>query len=96
MRILDLFLVEPPDIGPEPGILEELGGDIPQGIALPDGVIKSDFILVDILGFTTGNITYLWICLGGFAVYVVFSVVSYLLLAGKKSFAKTGQVWYRG
>lgn len=46
--------------------------------------------------YTTGNITYLWICLGGFAVYIVFSVVSYLLLAGKKSFAKTAQVWYRG
>jgi glutamate:Na+ symporter, ESS family len=46
--------------------------------------------------YTTGNITYLWICLGGFAVYIVFSVVSYLLLAGKKSFAKIGQVWYRG
>ena len=37
---------------------------------------------------TTGNTTYLWICIGGFAVYLVFSVVSYVLLAGKKSFAK--------
>ena len=45
---------------------------------------------------TTGNTTYLWICIGGFAVYLVFSVVSYVLLAGKKSFARVSQIWYRG
>jgi glutamate:Na+ symporter, ESS family len=46
--------------------------------------------------YTTGNITYLWVCIGGFAVYLVFSVVSYVLLAGKKSFAKPSQIWYKG
>jgi glutamate:Na+ symporter, ESS family len=46
--------------------------------------------------YNTGNIAYLWICIGGFAVYLVFSVVSYVLLAGKRGFAKFGQLWYKG
>ncbi len=45
--------------------------------------------------YTTGNITYLWICIGGFAVYLVFSIVTYVLLAGKRRFARFGQLWYK-
>lgn len=45
--------------------------------------------------YATGNIVYLWLTLGGFGVYLVFSVVAYTLLAGKKSFAKFTKIWYK-
>lgn len=46
--------------------------------------------------YATGNIVYLWLTLGGFGVYLLFSVVAYTLLAGKKSFAKFTKIWYKG
>ncbi len=46
--------------------------------------------------YATGNIVYLWLTLGGFGVYLVFSVVAYTLLAGKKSYAKFTKIWYKG
>jgi ESS family glutamate:Na+ symporter len=45
--------------------------------------------------YATGNIVYLWLTLGGFGVYLIFSVVAYTLLAGKKSFAKFTKIWYK-
>jgi ESS family glutamate:Na+ symporter len=46
--------------------------------------------------YATGNILYLWMTIGGFGVYLVFSVVAYVLLAGKKSFARFTKIWYKG
>jgi ESS family glutamate:Na+ symporter len=45
--------------------------------------------------YATGDIVYLWITLGGFGVYLVFSIVAYVLLAGRKSFAQFTKIWYR-
>ena len=45
--------------------------------------------------YATGNIVYLWLTIGGFGLYLVFSVVAYALLAGKKSFAKFTKIWYK-
>jgi ESS family glutamate:Na+ symporter len=45
--------------------------------------------------YLTGNPTYLWVTFIGFAAYIVFSVVAYTLLAGKKAFAKCTKVWYQ-
>ncbi len=45
--------------------------------------------------YATGDIVYLWLTIGGFGVYLVFSVVAYMLLAGKKSFAKFTKIWYK-
>lgn len=45
--------------------------------------------------YATGNILYLWITLAGFGVYLVFAVVAYVLLAGKKSFAQFTKIWYK-
>jgi len=45
--------------------------------------------------YATGNALYLWMTLGGFGVYLVFSIVAYTLLAGKRSFAKPSKIWYR-
>jgi ESS family glutamate:Na+ symporter len=45
--------------------------------------------------YATGDIVYLWLTIGGFGVYLVFSVVAYTLLAGKRSFAKFTKIWYK-
>lgn len=44
----------------------------------------------------TGNPLYLWMTLGGFLLYAVFSLVAYAALAGRKRFARFGKVWYDG
>lgn len=44
--------------------------------------------------YLTGNATYLWITFIGFGGYIVFSLVAYILLAGKRAFAKFGKIWY--
>jgi ESS family glutamate:Na+ symporter len=45
--------------------------------------------------YATGDIVYLWLTIGGFGVYLAFSVVAYVLLAGKRSFAKFTKIWYK-
>lgn len=45
--------------------------------------------------YLTGNTTYLWITFIGFGAYVLFSLVAYALLAGRKAFAKFTKVWYQ-
>jgi ESS family glutamate:Na+ symporter len=44
--------------------------------------------------YLTGNTTYLWITYVGFGAYIIFSLVAYTLLAGKRAFAKFTKVWY--
>jgi ESS family glutamate:Na+ symporter len=44
---------------------------------------------------TTGNRMYLWLTLGGFLLYAIFSVIAYAALAKEKSFARFTMVWYR-
>jgi ESS family glutamate:Na+ symporter len=46
--------------------------------------------------YATGNILYLWLTIGGFGFYLIFSVVAYALLAGKRAFAKPTKIWYKG
>jgi ESS family glutamate:Na+ symporter len=46
--------------------------------------------------YTTGETIWLWITIGGFAVYLGIFVLLYALLAGKKAFAKAGKAWYVG
>jgi ESS family glutamate:Na+ symporter len=46
--------------------------------------------------YTTGETVWLWITIGGFALYLGLSILAYALLAGKKAFAKPGKIWYTG
>ncbi len=46
--------------------------------------------------YTTGKIIWLWITIGGFALYLGLAILAYALLAGKKAFAKPGKAWYTG
>jgi ESS family glutamate:Na+ symporter len=43
--------------------------------------------------YSTGRIGYLWATLAIIAAYVIFSAVSYSLLAGKRRFRKAGSLW---
>jgi ESS family glutamate:Na+ symporter len=45
--------------------------------------------------YSTGRITYLWITLAIIAAYVIFSVVSYSLLAGKRAYREAGSLWLK-
>jgi len=45
--------------------------------------------------YFTGRIWYLWAFLALIAVYVIFSVVSYSLLAGKRAFRDPGSLWLK-
>jgi glutamate:Na+ symporter, ESS family len=45
--------------------------------------------------FVTGNPIYLWLTLAGLAAYLVFAVVSYVVLAGEHRFRKPFTLWYR-
>jgi ESS family glutamate:Na+ symporter len=44
--------------------------------------------------YATGDRIWLWITIGGFALYLGLSVLAYALLAGKKAFAKVTKAWY--
>ena len=46
--------------------------------------------------YVTGNPLYLWLTLAGLGAYLIFSVVSYSVLAGKHRFASFFKLWYRG
>jgi ESS family glutamate:Na+ symporter len=43
--------------------------------------------------YTTGNPVYLWITWGILGLYVIFCVVSYSLLSGKRAFRRAGSLW---
>jgi len=45
------------------------------------------------LWYSTGRISYLWVTLAIIAAYVIFSVVSYSLMSGKRGFRKIGSLW---
>ena len=45
--------------------------------------------------YTTGRNWYLWITLAIIAAYVLFSVISYSLLAGKRAFRDPGSLWLK-
>ena len=45
--------------------------------------------------YTTGETVWLWITIGGFALYLGLSILAYALLAGKKAFAKVTKAWYK-
>jgi len=45
--------------------------------------------------YATGQIGYLWAFLALIAVYVIFSVVSYSLLAGKRAYRDAGSLWLK-
>ena len=47
------------------------------------------------LWYQNGNPLYLWLTMGGLAAYLVFCVVSYLALAGKRSFRKFFTLWLK-
>ncbi len=53
-------------------------------------------INLPIYWYSTGNPLYLWLTIGGFAVYAVFSVVAYAALARKRAWARFGKLWYEG
>jgi len=52
-------------------------------------------INLPIMWQTTGDLVPLWITLGGFFLYAVFSVVGYRLLAGRRAFARGSKLWYK-
>jgi hypothetical protein len=45
--------------------------------------------------YQNGNPLYLWLTLGGLAAYLLFSVVSYVVLAGKRSFKGFFSIWLK-
>ena len=45
--------------------------------------------------YQNGNPLYLWLTLGGLAAYLLFCVVSYTVLAGKRSFRKFFTLWLK-
>ena len=45
--------------------------------------------------YVTGSMSYYWIMMGIAALYLLYVLVSYVLIAKKKSFAKPSQLWYR-
>lgn len=45
--------------------------------------------------YQSGNPLWLWLTLGGLAFYLVFCVVSYTLVAGKRSFRKFSSLWLK-
>lgn len=52
VRVLDLRPVQLPDLRPEPGVLEEFSGDIPQSIAFNhDMTIRVPFFELDFVGY---------------------------------------------
>ncbi len=46
--------------------------------------------------YVEGDISYYWIMMGVAAAYLAYVLVSYIVLAKKKSFAKPSELWYRG
>jgi hypothetical protein len=59
VRVLDLFLVHPPELGPAMGLLEELAGNAPERVAGNDDVairrIVGQLKRLGILGDGTGG-----------------------------------------
>ena len=47
------------------------------------------------MAFTTGNMSYYWIMMGVAAAYLVYVLITYIVLAKKKSFAKWRNLWYQ-
>ena len=45
--------------------------------------------------YVTGSMSYYWIMMGITGIYLLYVLVSYVLIAKKKSFAKPSQLWYR-
>ncbi len=45
--------------------------------------------------FETGNMSYFWVAFAVAAAYLVFAVVAYLLMAKKRAFAKSSQIWLK-
>lgn len=45
--------------------------------------------------YVTGSMSYYWIMMGIAGLYLLYVLVSYVLIAKKKSFAKPSQLWYR-
>ncbi len=45
--------------------------------------------------YSTGRSWYLWLTLAIIGVYVIFSIISYSLLAGKRGFKKAGSIWLK-
>ncbi len=46
--------------------------------------------------FVTGDMSYYWLMMGVAAIYMLYVLGSYVYLAKKKSFAKPGQLWFKG
>ncbi|HCO49024.1 MAG TPA: sodium:glutamate symporter [Spirochaetaceae bacterium] len=46
--------------------------------------------------YMTGDMSYYWIMMGVAALYLLYVLISYIVLAKKKSFAKPSQIWFRG
>ncbi|HWR10286.1 MAG TPA: sodium:glutamate symporter [Rectinemataceae bacterium] len=46
--------------------------------------------------FVTGDMSYYWLMMGVAAIYMLYVLGSYIYLAKRKSFAKPGQLWFKG
>jgi ESS family glutamate:Na+ symporter len=61
-------------------------------------VVAIPFILsinLPALAYTTGNMSYYWMMIGVAAAYLAYTLVMYMVLAKKKSFAKWKNLWYQ-
>ena len=45
--------------------------------------------------YTSGSMFYFWLMMGIAALYLLYVLVTYVILAKKRSFAKPGQIWYK-
>ena len=60
--------------------------------------LQIPFILsinLPIRAYETGNMVYFWLALGVAGLYLLFVIISYLLLARGRAFASAGLVWHR-
>ena len=61
-------------------------------------IVAIPFILainLPALAYTTGNMSYYWMMMGVAAAYCIYTLIIYVVLAKKKSFAKWTNLWYQ-
>ena len=61
-------------------------------------VLAIPFILsinLPVRAFESGDMRYFWLALAVAGAYLLFVIISYLLLARGRAFANAGQVWHR-
>jgi ESS family glutamate:Na+ symporter len=60
-------------------------------------VLAIPFILainLPVRAYETGDMKWFWLALAVTVGYAVFCFISYILLAGKRRFAKASQIWH--